>query len=491
MSRIMNIPQISYRVCYWVFLVIIAIHGLYFLGEIFMYVLIDYPFNKYEPEVVMEAWQLRIGEPIYHPLETGPYAGLYAPLFQVLGALAFFILPETITVLRFFSIASLFLIAFSSWKLAPQQTWMQLVFAVFLILIWHNRVGHFDFHAKPDAFSVMLGFAAIWYAAKEKPNLFVSGVFVALAVLAKQPMLLFLPGIGLALLLHKKIKMVLQFGTAFVISSVVLWWLMALITGGDIFYYTLVQPGGFEIPLARILNAAISILNSMWLPLALVLVLRRIFKNRWQSADTILAITLVFAYPASVLTAAKGGGLSNAYMPFFYLISALIIRNFQIDSLFRLTHSFQRPMQGFLKAAMLLFLAYSVFISLRLHPASTISSYLYRIQAHQNYEALTEKIRHLDGVVYSPMDNYLTLKAGKPLYWSAKSEMDLGAVLPGIQRRVHQIALAADYVVTVNFDSWFRSTRLERDLEHAGFIKIGRWDTEQGVHYILWKKNHE
>lgn len=467
----------------------------YGLAEVLFYLWVDYPFNKYEPEVAMEAWRLSHGEPIYTPLDSGPYAGLYAPLFQLTGALFYLVFSESITLLRLISIASLAAIAFFGWKLAPRQTWWQLLFAAVLIVIWHNRVVQFDMHAKPDSFAIMLGIAAllpfILHNKIRTASWLISALLAALAFAAKQPMLLFVAGIGFALLLHNRWKDALLFGFAFLAVSGVLWWLLSILTGKEIVFYTLIQPGGFDIPAARLGNAALSILNNWWLPIALLLMLRRWVNDNWHLTDTLLLCSLLFAYPASILTAAKGGGLANGYMPFYYLLALIIVRNFQIEALWRVAKlsKLPRKFSESWRAAFAVYLGLAIFLTLGINPASYITSWQYRITAYHNYEQLTSGLKNTEGDVYAPMDNYLTLKIGRPWYWSAKSEQDLGAVKPDIKRRYRAKAITSDYTVSVSWNDWYQADAMERDLTEAGYTVIKELPMEQGVTYRIWKSN--
>ncbi len=477
------------------FYVMVSFAALYGLAEVIFYLWVDYPFNKYEPEVALEAWRISQGEPIYTPLDTGPYAGLYAPLFQLTGAFLYLIFGESITILRLVSIASLAGIAIFGWKLASRQTWWQLLFASILIVIWHSRVVQFDMHAKPDSFAIMLGIVAIlpFFAHGQIRSYawLISALLAALAFAAKQPMLLFTAGIGVALLLHGRWKEGFSFGFAFLGISVVLWWILSMLTGDEILFYTLIQPGGFDIPAARLAGAALSIVNNWWFPVALILMLRRWLNKNWHLVDTLLLSSLIFAYPASILTAAKGGGLSNGYMPFYYLIAVIIVRNFQIEALFR-PLSFSRLPAAFThgcRSGVALYFGLALFFTIGLNPASYITSWQFRATAHQNYEELASWLKDTEGDVYAPMDNYLTLKIDRPWYWSAKSEMDLSAVKPDIQRRYRKKALEADITVAVDWDDWYSSSSMEEDLEEAGYSMVKELPMEQGATYRIWKQN--
>jgi hypothetical protein len=88
------------------------------------------------------------------------------------------------------------------------------------------------------------------------------------------------------------------------------------------------------------------------------------------------------------------------------------------------------------------------------------------------------------------MDNYLSLKVGKPLRWSYKWQVETPLRKPNRPEKDHtSIALESDWVVTVKNNDWTSDTRLESVLAKNGFIQIKEYPVTLSQTYRLWKLN--
>lgn len=467
----------------------IGLVAAYFLYELASYLLIDYPFNQYEPEVIMDAWGLAHGQDLYPARSIGPIAGLYAPLYHIVVAFFFQFLPETLLTARLVSISSLFLGMYFIKKTTPELPFAALL-AFFGILIWHPNISEFDFHAKPDSFSVMLGMASVYVLIKSETiswrAILLSALFSALAISAKQSMLFVPVGILFALLLRKDYSAVFNFSLTFVLITAGLWSVFTYTLGSDLWYYVFVQPGSFSMRWGSIFINFWAIQNT--LPWLILLGLIPVFIKQHSFPKPFLFLLSIslFALPASVLTASKGGGLTNAYQPFFYFLTWTLLSGIALQ--WKNGLQFQEwILKNKVWAKSLLILL--IWFTLRPNIPSIITSVKHRLNVHFNYEMLTESLRENQGTVYVPMDNYLSLKAGKPLRWSYKWQVETRLSKPNNPPQNHtSIALKSDWVVTIlNYD-WTSDTKLESDLIKNGYEQQSVYKMDLFREYRLWKK---
>lgn len=461
----------------------------YFLYELASYLLIDYPFNQYEPEVIMDSWGLAHGQDLYPARSIGPIAGLYAPLYHIVVAFFFQFLPETLLTARLVSISSLFVGMYFIKKTTSELPFPALL-AFLGILIWHPIIAEFDFHAKPDSFSVLLGMASVYFLIKSETiswrAILVSALFSALAISTKQSMLFVPVGIGLALLISRNYKAVFNFSFSFLLITAGLWSVFTYTLGPDLWYYVFVQPGSFQMRWGSIFINFWSIQSN--LPWLILLGLIPVFIKQHSLPKPFLLLLCVslFALPASVLTASKGGGLTNAYQPFFYFLTWTLLSAvaYQWKKGLNL-EDWVLKNKIWAKALLILI----IWFTLRPNIPSIITSVNHRLNVHASYEKLAETLRENQGIVYVPMDNYLSLKAGKPLRWSYKWQVETRLSAPNNPPQNHtSIALASDMVVTIlNYD-WTSDTKLESDLIKHGYKQLEVYKMDLFREYRLWKK---
>lgn len=469
--------------------VTIGLFLFYFLSEVAVYLLIDFPFNQYEPEVVMDAWALSQGMDLYPPREVGPPAGLYAPFYHIVTALFFQILPDSLLTARLVSILAMLgsvWIIKQSGKDIP-QAWLWSFFAIF---IWHPNIAEFDMHAKPDSLSVFLGMLSAFFAlqSEQKSSNWVWAALIsALSVASKQSMLFVPAGIGLALWISKDWRKLFSFTGLFVVFSAIIWWLFSLFLGDGIWFYVFVQPGSFQMRWAGTFINFWYIQSPIvwWL---LLLTIPWYWSEKIRDKRYLLLMSVTFlALPASVLTASKGGGLANAYQPFFYFMSWTFIyvigqnwfENWKIEN--RITQ--QKVVAAFGFVILLWF-------TLRPNIPSIVYSFKYRYQQWKNYEYLAEKLAGVPGSVYVPMDNYLSLKAGKPMRWSYKWQVEtpMRDLQSFPKENSFSLALKSDWVITINNGDWTSDTELEKHLQGKGFEQVEQLQMGQIRSYRLWKK---
>ncbi|TNE70722.1 hypothetical protein EP331_11340 [bacterium] len=462
---------------------------LYFLYEIAAALLIDFPFNQYEPEVVIDAWALSNGMDVYPSRAIGPPAGLYAPFFHIVVAAFFQVLPNTLLTARLVSVLSVLgasWVLFSTIKTLPKAG----IVSFIAILMWHPLISMFDLHAKPDSLAVALGMLSVWFVLKEKSGfkeLVFAALLSALTVATKQSMLFVPVGIGLALLLFREWKSVLIFGVLFLGFSVVLWWIFSLTLGPDLWFYVFVQPGTFRMRWAGVFINFYMIQSPLPWFLLLMSIPVYIKQKRFSKRYILLFVVSVLALPASVLTASKGGGLSNAYQPFFYFMiwNFLIMISEQWKQGLELETWFKRyPDVAKFSIAVLLVL------TIQPNLPSVITAPIYHFQQWKNYEALADKIREKGGSVYVPMDNYLSLKAGSPIRWSYKWQLETS--MRDVERKNDEnsfsLALKSDQVVTIDNGDWTSDTQLVKKLERNGYHQIESYQMGQIRTYTLWNK---
>ena len=454
--------------------------------------LIDFPFNYYEAEVVAEAFELSQGRDIYHPLETGPFAGLYAPGFQLVGALLFQIFPASLIGMRLISVVSLIGIAWIYYRLSPSRGLLTQLFALALVGIWHTHLAEFDLHAKPDSFGsflAILGLGLLLWGAQKK-NLgytMAAGVAISLAVGVKQSMFFMLPPIGLGLILHFKWRQLAAFSAAFGLFTVLLWWFFYAVTGPEIFFYTFVQPGTFRMRYGRIFDTVYGILRGPWLAIAVLLAYRIWAKSKWSMENTLIGLCVWVAWPACVLSASKGGGMANSYQPFFLLLGFWVMYNLPLQALIKRAQYPQAS--GNYANLLVVFLGFALVWTADINPASSYTIARQRFETRTNYNALAKELASLDGSVYCPDDNYLTIKAGKPNFWGRKWEIETWSA-PLNPKRLTYISksLRADHVVTVQYNGWYNPAELEQILAKSGYRLARKTEMFNDREYRVWSR---
>jgi hypothetical protein len=465
----------------------IGFFSMYFLYEIASHLLLDFPLNAYEPEVIMDSWAVSQGKELY-PLRTvGPIAGLYAPLYNIVIAFFFQFLPNTLLTARLISILSLLI---SGWMVSKSLKNLPYagIIGLFSILIWHPSLLNFDMHAKPDSFSVLIGIASAFVVISKKTyqGIIISALLASLALAAKQSMAFVPVGIGLAFLIQKEWKNTIVFSIAFLSSTALLWFVLFKTMGPDMWFYVFVQPGSFQMHWAGAIINFWNIQSSLFWLISLILIPIVLKQKRFDwELIVVLCISLI-ALPASVLTASKGGGMVNAYQPFYYFstwLCLLLVDKQWFEGLG--LNKWYLEFTSYLQWVLIIVL----FISVRPNLPSILYSIPQRIETHRQYSSLVNDIQFDGGFVYAPMDNYVTLKAGKPIRWSYKWQIETRLTNDFNPGKNHtSIALKSDLVVTVLNESWTSDTKLEANLSKNGFEKMKSYPVFLGQVYNLWKK---
>jgi len=474
------------------FIIALSISGLYLLSEILFFLLIDYPFNYYEPEVAIEAWQLSQGEAIYNDPTTGPPAGLYAPLFQFIGALLFQVAPDTLITLRMISLVSLIGIAWMGWKISGYNSTCQLLFLALLVFMWHPNVAFFDLQAKPDSLALFWVFASLFLAFRwVQTDRLLFGICTSLALIlaffTKQTMLFVLGALVLALLFHQNYRKVLMLLLLSTVWGVVGWFSFSYLAGDYMYFYLFTLPSTFDISFGRLANSFYALLSNPWFLLTIYLMGRRLVKQRWHFHDTLWFFALMLSLFISALTAAKAGGMSNAYLPFYLLASVYAGMQLPIDLFLRNMYSKMKAAPGLIT---LTFLIPVLLIStISFNPAQYISRIDNRLQANKKYEKLADNLISAEGTVYSPFDNYLGIKINQPVFWSYKSERDLFYSNKKPQEGYIKRTLEYDHVITVAIGSYFSPKRLESVLQEHNYSYFKSYQIDQDIVYRWWKKS--
>jgi hypothetical protein len=479
----------SKRLLNLIFKAVVGFFLLFFLYETTSFLLVDFPFNMYEPEVIMDSWAVSQGQYLY-PLRTvGPIAGLYAPLYNIVIAFFFQFLPNTLLTARLISVLSLLFavgMIFKSIKNLPFAG----ILSIFAIFMWHPALLNFDMHAKPDSFSVMLGMASTFVLISKRSikTILLAAFLSALALAAKQSMAFVPVGIGLALLIQKDWKNVFLFGVSFLVLTGALWFVLFKTMGPDMWFYVFVQPGTFKMYWAgTIINFWYIQYTLIWLA---VLVLFPVLMYQKQLTwDIILVFSVtILAMPACVLTASKGGGMVNAYQAFFYFSSWLAL--LMIDKQWKSGLNIQnRVVKNEYLTQWILILV--LFFTVKPNFPSIILSIPQRLETHKQYSALINDIQKDGGTIYAPMDNYVSLKAGKPIRWSYKWQIETPLTKDNNPGKNHvNLALASDLVVTVHNADWTSDTKLEVILQQNGYSKLHSYPLTLSQTYFLWKKSN-
>lgn len=477
---------------WWLALGIVSAYGIW---EIAHMLLIDFPFNYYEAEVVGDAWRLSKGEAMYPLLEEGPYGGLYAPGYHFLLAGFFTLLPDTLITARLTSVLSILLIAWliiQTENPSHKPAWFLTAFAS--LIIWHNALVQFDLHAKPDTFGVLLSISALYFAIKSARSadwklVLISGFFIAAGVITKQTNLFILPPLLVFFLLKKELRLSGILLGSFVISSAVLWFIAAMTTGPEIWFYVFDQPGAFRMRWGVVGDSIWNILDQPLVYLYGALVLWNFLKEKLTSADYLIFFSVLFAWPACVLSASKGGGLANSYQPLFYLISYGLLLFAMRSQLFSNLSDIKN--RTHFDTAILWTLALVMLITVHINPVSSLTTTDWRWNAQQNYEYLADRLKEVDGQIYAPYDNYLTIKAGKPLIWSRKWEVETDMTKAEHHPKNSSVSIAFESaaVVTITHFDWNNERDLEQRLQKNSFIKDTTLPMDQLREYHLWIKS--
>ena len=481
---------------YYALLCALFVTGGYLLAEVLFLLALDFPFNLYEPEVVMEAWQLAHGGTIYNNPEIGPHAGLYAPFYQLTGALLFQFLPESLLTLRALSFISLVMIAFFTWKISSHQNLMQFLFILLLIMMWHPNLLFFDLHAKPDSYSLFWVFGAIYLLIiwVDRAKLYygiAASICLILAFYTKQTMLFVFVGSVAALLLQQEFRKAILLAGITILLGVSAWFIFKDIAGDYLYFYLFELPGSFNISYGQLAGSFYRLITEPWFLLAIYFMFRDFYKNRWHFLHTLLAVLLVLSLAACTLTAAKDGGLANAYQPFYLLTSLFVGIRIPVAALFRSTspHFNMNARKGL--TALTFLIALLLLGTISLNPAQYYSRIQNRINSANSYHQLARDLQNAEGDVFVPYDNYLSLKAGKPVFWSYKSERDLyySSITPKMAYR--ELARKHRHVVTVHIANYENSMQLIPFIKDHGYIPAQSYPMDQAITYKWWKKEQQ
>lgn len=476
-----NSVQSLFRIFFYTVLVLVLSYG---IVEWVIYLTIDFPFNFFESEIVVDSWDFSRGNYLYPSREIGPYGGLYSPGVHLILAFLFQIMPTTIITARFVSFVAMGIIIYVIWKQCTQNnSLLTLSLSAAAILMWHSRLLHFDMHGKPDTAGtlfIILTLAALltYYNSNFKNTyLIYSLIFLILSVVFKQNNLFVLPPVLLFLFFSGKLKEAAIYLLSFILLIIPLFMLLASITGPDFYFYLFQQPASYGMRWGVLGDGITHALYTFPFFIFAMTLLYKYFNKEWDKSDTLFLLFILFSYPAVVLSAAKGGGLSNSYQPLFYILSFYLIYN--LDYYYqKLSHSFTQTT-----------LALVLLLTAHINPISFVTSVFYRYRASTNYTMLIKELQHNSGTIYSGFDNYLSLKAGKPINWSAKWEIetaDKGKKLP--KESYHSLALESDQVVTIYHYSWANEFELEKKLVENGYLPTHKMEMDQLRSYTLWRK---
>jgi hypothetical protein len=471
--------------------------GLYLISEMVVHLWVDQPLNYYEPELAMDAYRLSQGQSIYPPFETGPFAGLYAPLYQLVTSLFFVIGWQELATLRLISIGSILTAAWlmSRMSIGPFSNTKitHFAWAALLLLVWHNDVVQFDMHGKPDAFGALWMVVGIYFLHRAYRHNFAHwllalamGAFT-LALATKQTMLFALPPVLLSIWIWGSFRTAISALGYFVLFNLMLWPLLWWITGPNMWFYVFEQAGIFPYRWGSLFNNAYNLLTQPLMLLAAGLLLWNYYQHKWNFILGLLSLLLLFAIPAGVITAIKAGGMSNAHLPTFWIASLIVYTTIPWKNWPNQTSSDDNGenSNGAGRFA-IVGLAVILFLQLGIQPYVWLTSFDYRLTGHEEYNKLAESLRSVEGSIFSPWDNYLTLKAGNPLVWSIKWERET---------KLHDIEsdYSSDYwaenseaVVTVSVSGSSQS-HMPEVLENARFQKAESFAISQSLTYHLWK----
>jgi hypothetical protein len=474
--------------------ILLALSGIYLISEMIMHLWISQPVNFYEPEIAMDAYRLSEGLSIYPAFQTGPFGGLYAPFYQMISSLFFVIGLDHLQLLRAISIVSMLVSGWLIWKTThPNQPihWTAIL-PLLLVLIWHNDVVRFDMHGKPDAFAALWMIAGIYFMLDRQKlrsdihSLVYAMVAFTLAFATKQTMLFVLPPLLLTLVIHQGWKRGIQAGLLFLTLNVMIWPLLWWLTGPEMWFYVFKQAGVFPYRWGNLFKSAFKVLTQPLVLTALGTLIWRLYRKTWTADLTLLSLLLLFAYPAGVITAIKSGGMANAHLATYWLAGFIIWKALPLsdwlDQWYKLGASALDRSARFGLATLSLLL----FLQLGIRPYAWLKSFQYRLHGDQQYEQLADRLQQADGQVYCPWDNYLTLKAGKPLVWSQKWEMETG--LHGIRSRTNYLDImrSSSYVVDVRTGAK-RNTDVDGFLRKQNFTHLKSFAIGQSLTYHLWK----
>lgn len=459
--------------------------------QLVLFFFIDAPLNYYEPELVTEAWALSQGGLTHPPYETGPYSGLYAPFYQFFASLIFLVVSPSLLWMRFLSLIAVALCAEILHRFSGVQHWSSRPLWFFLLMMWHNTLVGFDMQGKPDSLAVLLIFMTIFSLSKflqypKNPRFLVhSAVAAAFAVLTKQPALFVAAAAGTVLLVENRYRHLVQWIGIFAAVSVALWLVMVEICGPMLLTNAFVVPGQYKIRFGEMAQYANGAFGNIWFLLATGLFIYRRSAGRWEPVDTLLFSALFWSFPASLLTASKAGGMWNAFQPFFYLILAIIARNASLilDLLRSRVNSDNRNY-------ILLLTALAVFGTYRINIPSEITRTGQLLEYRRTYNRIAKELAADTAQIFIPMDNYLALKAGKPLNYSLKSELDVFPQFMKVPAYRHSLSIAdqSTLVVTHRYAEWYKPDEFEEFLIRQGFQKEKTEQLDYNLSISFWRR---
>jgi hypothetical protein len=464
--------------------------GVFLASEIVKHLWFDFPLNMYEPELVTEAWALSRGEITHGNYSEGPYSGLYAPLYQLFGALLFQVLPVSLITMRVISIFSLVGIAFLFHRWAPVVHRWSFPAWIFAVLMWHVPGVGFDMHGKPDSFAAFLAFWSVFLVrdiekADSNGRLLISALIAALAVAAKQPMLLAAAVIGPALLFFHSWKRALMWGAAFGVFSGVVWTALRWICGENLFTNVFVIPGLYTMRLSVLSAVIVAQFRQPLVLVAVGCILLSLVRKQLKYKEALPYFTMLLTFPAGLLTAAKAGGMDNAMLPFWY--ASMLVVAMHAEAL----KTWLSNQATSIRSGFFFMVSIWAFGTAGINIPSVITGWGDVLQQQEAQIRLISTIKGTPGDVYVPMDNYLAIKAGKGVNLSEKSELDVQPYfgLPVDQKRTVLRAIESELVITHRWELWFKPDQLENQLSRNGFVVSETIPLDRYVTATLWKKN--
>lgn len=406
------------------------------------------PPDPWEAGQAIEAWRLRSGLPVYEDPDLGHATHMYGPLATVGVAALQPLLGLDLAgpVLSLVSSLLLVMVLLAATRQGASRTHLWVCLALFVGI--HHRSGEYFTASRPDMPAVLLGLSSLLLlrraCATGSPRLLTGGIaLLVVGCLFKQTvaMVAAVPPLALALQHERRSWRdgLLHFAPLIGLLVVAL---VMRVVWPITYYYVFDVPRQYSISFAGVAHGLWAL--ALHSPLALMLAWLQAAAGEHE--EPWLLASLLVAIPASAVTFAKVGGSQNSWIPALVAIAVYSARR-----LGPVLTGLSRGDGGWGSSLVApAFLGALLVLSALPRPLLRIGPWRAGGAATQeDYQATVSHVRQLSGVVVSPQDPTLVLRAGRTPGRNLYLELDARGWPAGPPAPVLEELGGADHVVTV------------------------------------------
>jgi len=372
-----------------------------------------YDLEWMEGASLIQVFRIYMGQSLYTQPSLQYIPLIYPPLYFYLSAALTKIIGVSFLPLRIISAAStlgILLVIYSAVKDKTNSPYFGLLAAGFFIATFRLGGAWFDI-ARVDMLFIALCLSATYYLGKQTiQNSIIAGTLFSLAFLTKQTAISIFAVLAVSTLLLFK-KQTIPFVSSFMLLTFITYFILNLTTNGWYQYYILILPSSYQIRWSSIFSAIqkgfggeATILIISITPL--LLKFKEVIQDKLHLYYFIASAGFI---GTSVIARINHGAYDNTLLPAYASLSILfgigigwVALHFESRS--RINNLFQTVIW----AAIIM-----QFIWLGYNPLQQIPTQIDRLAG----DALVANIESVPGDVLIPYHNYLSLYAGKKVYF--------------------------------------------------------------------------